>query len=163
MKYSSLNLNHLHVTFTVTASLSSISTPVGCILGGYLMDVIGRRRTLILTELPLIIGWLLIFSANSVYMIYGESLSLNVHHSRQILTVSFSGGRLLVGFGSGMVGAPARVYTGEVTQPHLRGMLLALSSVGVSLGVLIEYSLGTSAFPGRYTHKYLVFKFPFSF
>ncbi|KAK6638460.1 hypothetical protein RUM43_006727, partial [Polyplax serrata] len=104
------------------ASLSSISTPVGCILGGYLMDVIGRRRTLILTELPLIIGWLLIFSANSVYMIYG--------------------GRLLVGFGSGMVGAPARVYTGEVTQPHLRGMLLALSSVGVSLGVLIEYSLG---------------------
>lgn len=51
-------------------------------------------------------------------------------------------GRLLVGLGSGMVGAPARVYTGEVSQPHLRGMLLALSSVGVSLGVLIEYSLG---------------------
>ena len=24
---------------------------------------------------------------------------------------------------SDMVGAPARVYTGEVTQPHLRGML----------------------------------------
>lgn len=47
-----------------------------------------------------------------------------------------------MGLGSGMVGAPARVYTGEVTQPHLRGMLLALSSVGVSLGVLIEYSLG---------------------
>ncbi|EEB19443.1 conserved hypothetical protein [Pediculus humanus corporis] len=104
------------------ASLSSISTPIGCILGGYLMDLIGRRMTLIVTEFPLIIGWLLIFSANSVYMIYG--------------------GRLLVGFGSGMVGAPARVYTGEVTQPHLRGMLLALSSVGVSMGVLIEYLLG---------------------
>lgn len=53
-----------------------------------------------------------------------------------------SGGRLLVGLGSGMVGAPARVYTGEVTQPHLRGMLLALSSVGVSVGVLLEYALG---------------------
>ncbi|KOB64920.1 putative sugar transporter protein 5, partial [Operophtera brumata] len=47
-------------------------------------------------------------------------------------------GRLLIGFGSGMVGAPARVYTCEVSQPHLRGMLGALASVGVSTGVLIQ-------------------------
>lgn len=47
-------------------------------------------------------------------------------------------GRFLIGFGSGMVGAPARVYTCEVSQPHLRGMLGALASVGVSLGVLIQ-------------------------
>lgn len=49
-------------------------------------------------------------------------------------------GRLLIGFGSGMVGAPARVYTCEVSQPHLRGMLGALASVGVSTGVLIVVS-----------------------
>jgi hypothetical protein len=30
----------------------------------------------------------------------------------------------------------------SVTQPHLRGMLSALASVGVSLGVTIEYCLG---------------------
>lgn len=44
----------------------------------------------------------------------------------------------MIGFGSGMVGAPARVYTCEVSQPHLRGMLGALASVGVSTGVLIQ-------------------------
>ncbi|XP_023702263.1 facilitated trehalose transporter Tret1-2 homolog isoform X1 [Cryptotermes secundus] len=104
------------------ASLSSVSTPIGCILSGYLMDLIGRKRTLIMTEIPLIIGWLLISTSSTVEMIYV--------------------GRLLVGLGSGMVGAPARVYTGEVTQPHLRGMLSALASVGVSLGVTIEYALG---------------------
>jgi len=104
------------------ASLSSITTPIGCILSGYLMDLIGRKRTLIITEIPLILGWLLISTSTTVETIYV--------------------GRLLVGLGSGMVGAPARVYTGEVTQPHLRGMLSAVASVGVSLGVTIEYALG---------------------
>jgi Sugar (and other) transporter. len=34
-------------------------------------------------------------------------------------------------------------HLSSVTQPHLRGMLSALASVGVSLGVLIEYALGS--------------------
>jgi MFS family permease len=59
------------------------------------MDLIGRKRTLIITEIPVILGWLLISTSNTVEMIYI--------------------GRLLVGLGSGMVGAPARVYTGEGT------------------------------------------------
>ncbi|KAF4533429.1 hypothetical protein B566_EDAN001154 [Ephemera danica] len=104
------------------ASLSSLSTPLGCVLGGYLMDLLGRRTTLLLLEVPLIAGWLLIALAGGVPQIYA--------------------GRLLVGLGSGLVGAPARVYTGEITQPHLRGTLSALASVAVSLGVLIEYGGG---------------------
>lgn len=86
------------------------------------MDTIGRKRTLLLTEIPLIIGWALISLATSTGMLYA--------------------GRLLTGLGSGMVGAPARIYTSEVTQPHLRGMLTALSSVGLSLGVLLQYTMG---------------------
>ncbi|KAI8429192.1 hypothetical protein MSG28_007729 [Choristoneura fumiferana] len=105
------------------ASLSSAGTPVGCLLSGYLMDAIGRRLTLMITEVPLIMGWLLISFATNINMIYI--------------------GRLLVGLGSGMVGAPARVYTCEVSQPHLRGMLGALASVGVSTGVLIQYVVGS--------------------
>lgn len=35
-----------------------------------------------------------------------------------------------------------RVYTSEVTQPHLRGMLTALGNVGISLGVMFQYTLG---------------------
>lgn len=104
------------------ASLASLSTPFACIFGGYLMDKIGRRKTLILTEIPLIMGWSMICLATSVHMIYI--------------------GRLLTGIGSGIVGAPARVYTSEVTQPHLRGMLTALSSVFLSFGVLFQYTMG---------------------
>jgi facilitated trehalose transporter len=86
------------------------------------MDTIGRRKTLLITEVPLVIGWALISVAVNVPMIYA--------------------GRLLTGLGSGMVGAPARVYTSEVTQPHLRGMLTALSSVCLSFGVLFQYTMG---------------------
>ncbi|XP_043279024.1 facilitated trehalose transporter Tret1-like isoform X2 [Venturia canescens] len=105
------------------ASMSSIGTPIGCILSGYMMDLLGRKRSLIITEVPALLGWLLITFATDVQMIYA--------------------GRFFVGLGSGMVGAPARVYTSEVTQPHLRGMLTAVASVGVSTGVLIEYALGS--------------------
>lgn len=97
-----------------TASLSSVATPIGCIVSGYLLDAIGRKRTLILTLIPMMLGWALISAATSVYYIYA--------------------GRLLIGLGAGMVGSPARVYTAEITQPHLRGMLAAVASVGVSFG-----------------------------
>lgn len=102
--------------FLVSASLSSVATPFGCILSGYLLDVIGRKRTIILTLMPMIVGWFMIAAASDVMMMYA--------------------GRLLVGLGAGMMGSPARVYTGEVTQPHLRGMLAAVASVGVSLGII---------------------------
>lgn len=88
-----------------------------------MMDRIGRKKTLLLTQVPVILGWILIAIATDIRMIYG--------------------GRLLVGLGSGMVGAPARVYTSEVTQPHLRGMLSALASVSISFGVLFQYTLGS--------------------
>lgn len=99
---------------------------------GYMMDTLGRKKSLIITEIPALMGWLLISFASNVEMIYL--------------------GRFLVGLGSGMVGAPARVYTSEVTQPHLRGMLTALASVGVSTGVLLEYALG-SILPWRTVAK----------
>uniref|UniRef100_A0A1B6MIW6 Major facilitator superfamily (MFS) profile domain-containing protein n=1 Tax=Graphocephala atropunctata TaxID=36148 RepID=A0A1B6MIW6_9HEMI len=105
------------------ASLSSVATPFGCLLTGTLLDALGRKRTIILSLAPVIVGWYLMSAATAVYMIYI--------------------GRLLIGLGSGMIGSPVRVYTGEITQPHLRGMLAAVASVGVSLGVSLQYLIGS--------------------
>ncbi|KAG8319913.1 hypothetical protein J6590_081053 [Homalodisca vitripennis] len=105
------------------ASLSSVATPFGCLLSGSLLDALGRKRTITLSLAPMIIGWYLMSAATAVYMIYI--------------------GRLLMGLGSGMLGSPARVYTGEITQPHLRGMLAAVASVGVSFGVSLQYLIGS--------------------
>lgn len=79
-------------------------------------DVLGRKKTLIFTEIPAIIGWIVIAVAPTVEYIYL--------------------GRILTGISAGMIGAPARVYTAEVTQPHLRGFLAASASVGTSFGKL---------------------------
>lgn len=87
------------------------------------MDKIGRKKTILLTQMPAILGWLIIAFATNVPMIYA--------------------GRLLTGLGSGMVAAPSRVYTSEITQPHLRGMLSALSAVAISVGVLFQYTIGS--------------------
>lgn len=87
------------------------------------MDTIGRRKAILVTQVPVILGWTLIACATNLPMIYC--------------------GRMLTGLGSGMIGAPARVYTSEVTQPHLRGMLSALASVFISFGVLFQYVLGS--------------------
>lgn len=89
------------------------------------MDRFGRKKTLLITEIPLIIGWTVIAIGTNVEMIYA--------------------GRLLMGFGSGLVGAPARVYTSEVTQPHLRGMLSAMAASCISFGVLLQYTIGSFA------------------
>ncbi|XP_025423144.1 facilitated trehalose transporter Tret1-2 homolog [Sipha flava] len=105
------------------ASVSTIGTPCGCILAGYLTDLLGRKRTLIALQLPAIVGWLLVGFAPSLPWIYV--------------------GRFLVGLSSGMIGAPSRVYTAEVSQPHVRGVLAAFASVGTSLGVMLEYSIGS--------------------
>ncbi|KAF0748409.1 facilitated trehalose transporter Tret1-like [Aphis craccivora] len=105
------------------ASVSTIGTPCGCILASYFTDLLGRKKTLIALQLPAIIGWLLVGSATSVQWIYI--------------------GRFLAGLSSGMIGSPSRVYTSEVSQPHLRGMLSAFASVGTSLGVMLEYFIGS--------------------
>ncbi|VVC33703.1 Hypothetical protein CINCED_3A016009 [Cinara cedri] len=105
------------------ASVSTIGTPCGCILAGYLTDLIGRKWTLIVLQLPAIVGWLMVGYATSIEWIYV--------------------GRFLVGLSSGMIGAPSRVYTAEVSQPHLRGVLAAFASVGTSLGVMLEYLFGS--------------------
>lgn len=48
----------------VSASLASISTPIGCLLTGVLLDRFGRRSTLLLLNLPCVLGWLLIAFAS---------------------------------------------------------------------------------------------------
>lgn len=97
------------------ASLSPVGTQCGCILSACLTDSLGRKRTLLLTYLPAILGWIIIAVAPTIEWMYI--------------------GRILTGLSSGMVGAPSRVYTAEVTQPHLRGFLSGLASIGASFGI----------------------------
>ncbi|XP_069699261.1 facilitated trehalose transporter Tret1-like isoform X2 [Periplaneta americana] len=109
------------------ASLISIGMPVGCLLIGPLLDRLGRRRTLMLVNLPALLGWLLIASAP---------------HDWTWFLVHVYTGRLLTGLTVHLTGTPAVIYTSEVVDKNLRGVVGSWPALGFSLGIVLVYILG---------------------
>lgn len=94
--------------------MAALPMAVGCILGGVLIEKIGRKYTHMLTCFPILLGWLLISFASNTRMILA--------------------GRFMTGLSIGILGAATSVYIGEISEPKYRGFLLAGISFSVSLG-----------------------------
>ncbi|KAG8244332.1 hypothetical protein J6590_026171 [Homalodisca vitripennis] len=107
------------------SSVASISSPVGCLLGGPLVDKLGRRTGLQVLNLPNIAGWVLLslvpFPFQSVYPLIA--------------------GRMLTGFAAGLATAAAATYTAEVITPRLRTLLVTVSPVMMGIGIFTIYLL----------------------
>ncbi|XP_077288470.1 facilitated trehalose transporter Tret1-like [Arctopsyche grandis] len=104
------------------ASVHSAASPVGSLVAGPLMECWGRKRTL-QTCLPfLLLGWIMLASAP---------------HLALVLI-----GRIVCGFGVGILAATSQVYLGEISDPKLRGMLIGAPFISYSIGILIVYLLG---------------------
>ncbi|KAG8336497.1 hypothetical protein J6590_043061 [Homalodisca vitripennis] len=97
--------------------------PLGSVLSGYLSEVLGRKRSMMLVAVPQLIGWLLMYFSQDLLMIY------------------ISG--FMMGFSIGFMEAPSLSYVGEICQPHLRANMCSLTSLNVPLGYLVMYLLGT--------------------
>ncbi|XP_023701755.1 facilitated trehalose transporter Tret1 isoform X1 [Cryptotermes secundus] len=110
------------------ASLTTLGMPPGCLLMGPMLHRLGRRRTLLLVNAPAVIGWLLIATAS---------------HSEPWFLYQVYTGRLLTGIAAGLVSTPAVVYVGEAMDKIWRGVLITWPSIGVSLGILVVYVLGS--------------------
>lgn len=76
------------------ASFASIAHPFGCIAGWITSDSIGRRKSLLIANIPFVFAW-------SV-LAYSRSLS--------IIYVAF----IVMGFGLGLKEASSIAYTGEI-------------------------------------------------
>ncbi|KAJ4427043.1 hypothetical protein ANN_26842, partial [Periplaneta americana] len=71
-------------------SIASVTTPVGCLVAGPLLDFLGRRYTLTAVNAPFLLGWLVLCltpDASYLWLLYI--------------------GRVLTGLGTGMVAIPA--------------------------------------------------------
>ncbi|XP_023288156.1 facilitated trehalose transporter Tret1 [Orussus abietinus] len=132
MAYSAVLIPHLedknsdvYGTETETswiASMVVISTPCGAILGGFLMEAIGRLKTLQVGAIPCAVGWILIALATNIPMILV--------------------GRFLTGFATALAISPAIVYITEVARPELRGSLMSFGPTLASFGMLLIYAKG---------------------
>lgn len=62
--------------YMFTASVHSLAAPVGSFASGPLMDYFGRRPTLMISIVPLILGWTLLATAtNHIFLLVGRMLA----------------------------------------------------------------------------------------
>lgn len=86
------------------------------------MDMFGRKATVQMSSIPLILGWILIaFSPNHTLILIG---------------------RLIAGTSVGLVAAPAQVLISETSEPNLRGIFSSVPLASYSFGILLVYMLG---------------------
>ncbi|XP_046687820.1 sugar transporter ERD6-like 4, partial [Homalodisca vitripennis] len=101
------------------AGLSFASAPVAALMAGPLIDSIGRRWSLQLLNVTFAAGWLLIAAF---------PLSLLALYS----------GRLLTGFGMGLVASTAASYTAEIASVSLRTVLVNFIPIMMAYNCLEE-------------------------
>uniref|UniRef100_A0A2P2I3T3 Facilitated trehalose transporter Tret1-like n=1 Tax=Hirondellea gigas TaxID=1518452 RepID=A0A2P2I3T3_9CRUS len=106
------------------ASLPSITSIFGSLVGGVIMEKIGPRTTLLVTAIPCILSWGFVAFAQTV-------LLMNV-------------GRCLTGIFLGIYSPVPQVYATEIADPKYRGMMGAFPEAAVALGSMLCYIIGNS-------------------
>ncbi|KFQ28290.1 Solute carrier family 2, facilitated glucose transporter member 8, partial [Mesitornis unicolor] len=100
----------------------TLGAATGGILGGYLVDKVGRKLSLMLCSIPYVFGYVVTISAQNAWMLYF--------------------GRMLTGLASGITSLVVPVYISEVSHPKVRGMLGSCVQLMVVTGILGAYVAG---------------------
>lgn len=69
--------------------------PFGCMVSAFMTDSLGRRRAMLIVNVPFIIAWLMMSQATNIVVVF----------------VAYA----LLGFGVGLAEAPIITYIGEIT------------------------------------------------
>ncbi|XP_042336410.1 solute carrier family 2, facilitated glucose transporter member 8 [Sceloporus undulatus] len=103
-------------------SVVTLGAAAGGILGGYIVDKLGRKLSLMFCAVPYVFGFAIIISAQNVWMLYL--------------------GRLLSGLASGVTSLVVPVYISEIAHSKVRGMLGSCVQLMVVTGILGAYVAG---------------------
>jgi SP family galactose:H+ symporter-like MFS transporter len=120
-------LTPLTEEFLVSAAL--LGAVGGCVLSGRVTDAIGRRSTILITA-----G---IFSIGSILSAVAPNVA--------VLTL----GRLAVGSAIGVASYTAPLYISEIAPPNLRGGLVTLNQLAITVGILLSYVVDAFFAPGQ--------------
>ncbi|XP_072159761.1 uncharacterized protein [Bemisia tabaci] len=117
------------------ASIPMVFQPLGSALSGLISAPLGRKRSLMLVNIPQIIGWLMLYSSSSVNIMYLAAA--------------------IQGLGAGFMDAPIFTYVGEICEPSLRGVLISYSLQFCSVGFFLQCLLGSlTTWRHRRFHQY---------
>lgn len=101
-----------------------LGAPLSALPIGYLADAIGRKKTLLLAEIPLITSFGLL------YAFFWQPLVLYT-------------ARFLAGLGCGALFVLIPMYIGEIAEPSIRGKLVSLFELSDCIGILLTAVLGS--------------------
>ncbi|XP_044482168.1 uncharacterized protein LOC123208715 [Mangifera indica] len=108
--------------YSLFGSILTIGAMLGAIMSGRIADYIGRRGTMGFAEIFCIIGWLLIGFSKVDWC-------LDI-------------GRLLVGYGMGLISYVVPIYIAEITPKNLRGGFTTFHQFMICCGVSMTYLIG---------------------
>lgn len=103
-------------------AIVTLGAAAGGVLGGWLVDRVGRKLSLLLCAVPFVTGFAIITAARDVWMLLG--------------------GRLLTGLACGVASLVAPVYISEIAYPAVRGLLGSCVQLMVVTGILLAYVAG---------------------
>jgi sugar porter (SP) family MFS transporter len=103
--------------FLVSAAL--IGAVSGSILSGRLTDLIGRKRAILITAGIFIVGSILCALATNIGVLVT--------------------GRIAIGVAIGVASYTAPLYISEIAPPDLRGGLVTLNQLAITVGILLAY------------------------
>ncbi|XP_015230038.1 PREDICTED: solute carrier family 2, facilitated glucose transporter member 6 [Cyprinodon variegatus] len=103
-------------------SIVTLGAAAGGLLGGWMVQRIGRKLSLMLCSLPYVFGFTLIIAAQNVWMFYV--------------------GRVLTGLASGVTSLVVPLYISETAHEKVRGMLGSCVQLMVVSGIMGVYLAG---------------------
>ncbi|XP_064471405.1 facilitated trehalose transporter Tret1-like isoform X2 [Ornithodoros turicata] len=104
-------------------SVLNIGGVLGAIFAGYMINRVGRKRTIMMSMLCFVFGW-------TCVMLGG--------HAVMLLFV----GRCLSGFAVGIIALTLPVFISEISPPDIRGQLNSASVAVLHAGILVVFVLG---------------------
>ena len=116
--------------FNLTSTLEEIvlssvliGAVIGAVIGGKLTDLFGRRKIIILTAI--------IFALGSFF---GASIAQNIPW--------LICGRIAIGVAIGIASFAAPLYISEVAPVNIRGKLVGLNQLAITVGIVLSYLVG---------------------
>lgn len=103
-------------------SSTTLGAAAMCVLIGTIINMWGRKLTMLLLVIPFVVGWALVTWPQNVAMLVA--------------------GRALLGVSGGAFCVTAPTYTGEIAQKDIRGSLGSYFQLMLTVGILFVYVLG---------------------